>query len=250
MLRRIRGESKGPPCTVQTPRKRPGSDMVRFLVSGALAIIDSHRVLSDTTKSGQLLFPEFALAMYLCNLRLVGKDLPGALPEKIANEVSSMVDIISFGVPDDRQQVPPRTNAPNFDAPVQNNNGPNIQQPQPQVANSHLLSQLTSQPTGFASQYIPPQPTGFQAQSGGIAPQQTGFPQQQQIGFQQNTQPTGYSGPRPPMPPMPTGYGSNLPPMKPLFSPSHALKSPSYIFFSSFVTAQGTVALPARPAVV
>ncbi|KAL8842501.1 MAG: hypothetical protein Q9176_002653 [Flavoplaca citrina] len=180
--------------------KLPGSDLAQIWV------------LSDTTKSGQLLFPEFALAMYLCNLRLVGKDLPGALPEKIANEVSSMVDIISFGVPDDRQQAQPRTNAPNFDASVQSNSGPNIQQPQPQVSNSHLLSQLTSQPTGFASQYIPPQPTGFQGQPGGIAPQQTGFPQQQQTGFQQNPQPTGYSGPRPPMPPMPTGYGSNLSP--------------------------------------
>ncbi|KAL8934443.1 MAG: hypothetical protein Q9216_005915, partial [Gyalolechia sp. 2 TL-2023] len=185
--------------------KLPGTDLAQIWV------------LSDTTKSGQLLFPEFALAMYLCNLRLVGKELPQMLPEKIANEVSSMVDIISFGIPDDRPQQPPRSNAPNFDAPVQsNNNPPSIQQPQPQASNSQLLSQLTSQPTGFASQYIPPQPTGFQSQPGGIAPQQTGFPQQQQQqqlnSFQQNPQATGYLGPRPPMPPMPTGYGSNLSP--------------------------------------
>ena len=152
-------------------------------------------MLSDTTKSGQLLFPEFALAMYLCNLKLTGKQLPQALPEKIANEVSSMVDIISFGVPDDRPQAPPRTNAPNFNSPT-NSSGPTIQQPQPQASNSQLLSQLTSQPTGFASQYIPPQPTGF-------APQQTGF------GQQQPPQSTGFA---PPMPPMPTGYSSNLSP--------------------------------------
>ncbi|KAL8869927.1 MAG: hypothetical protein Q9174_003905 [Haloplaca sp. 1 TL-2023] len=185
--------------------KLPGSDLAQIWV------------LSDTTKSGQLLFPEFALAMYLCNLKLVGKDLPPMLPEKISNEVSSMVDIISFGIPDDRPQAPPRTNAPNFDAPVQRNTTPNIQQPQPQTSNTQLLSQLTSQPTGFASQYIAPQPTGFQNQQGGMAPQQTGFPpqqQQQQNNFQQNPQPTGYTGPRPPMPPMPTGYGSNM-------SPSH-----------------------------
>ena len=161
-------------------------------------ILTLSRVLSDTTKSGQLLFPEFALAMYLCNLKLTGKQLPQALPDKIANEVSSMVDIISFGVPDDRPQAPPRTNAPNFDAPTINS-GPPIQQPQPQASNSQLLSQLTSQPTGFASQYIPPQPTGF-------APQQTG------LGQQQIPQPTGMGGPRPQMPPMPTGYGSNLSP--------------------------------------
>ncbi|KAL8731770.1 MAG: hypothetical protein Q9166_003217 [cf. Caloplaca sp. 2 TL-2023] len=180
--------------------KLPGSDLSQIWV------------LSDTTKSGQLLFPEFALAMYLCNLRLVGKDLPATLPEKIANEVSSMVDIISFGVPDDHPQAPPRTNAPNFDAPIQSNSAPSIQQPQPQASNSQLLSQLTSQPTGFASQYIPPQPTGYQSQPGGIAPQQSGFQQQQQHSFQQNPQPTGHSGSRPPMPPMPTGYGSNLSP--------------------------------------
>ena len=168
-------------------------------------------MLSDTTKSGQLLFPEFALAMYLCNLKLVGKDLPQELPERIANEVSSMVDIISFGVPDDRPPPPPRSNAPNFDAPSRSTAAPNIQQPQPQASNSQLLTQMTSQPTGFAAQYIPPQPTGFQSQPTGFAPQPTGF-QQQQNSFQQNPQPTGYSGPRPPMPPMPTGYGSTLSP--------------------------------------
>ncbi len=173
---------------------------------------DCGRTLSDTTKSGQLLFPEFALAMYLCNLKLVGKDLPPALPEKIANEVSSMVDIISFGVPDDHPVAPPRTNAPNFNAPSSASSGPSIQQPQPQASNSQLLSQIASQPTGFAAQYIPPQPTGFgNQQPQGFAPQPTGF-QQQQTGFQQNPQATGYQGPRPPMPPMPSSYGSNLSP--------------------------------------
>ena len=170
-------------------------------------------VLSDTTKSGQLLFPEFALAMYLCNLKLVGKDLPHSLPEKILNEVSSMVDIISFGVPDDRPAPPPRSNAPNFDAPSQSNSAPQIQQPQPQASNSQLLNQIASQPTGFASQYIPPQPTGFQQQPQSIMPQPTDF-QPQQTSFQQNPHATGYSGSRPPMPPMPIGYGSNM-------SPSH-----------------------------
>ena len=168
-------------------------------------------VLSDTTKSGQLLFPEFALAMYLCNLKLVGKDLPPSLPEKILNEVSSMVDIISFGVPDDRPPPPPRSNAPNFDTPAQGTSAPQIQQPQPQASNSQLLNQIATQPTGFASQYIPPQPTGFQQQTQSMTPQQTGF-QPQQTNFQQNPQATGYSGPRPPMPPMPTGYGLNMSP--------------------------------------
>lgn len=166
------------------------------------------RVLSDTTKSGQLLFPEFALAMYLCNLRIVGKDLPQTLPERIANEVSSMVDIISFGVADDRPQSAPRSNAPNFDSPSTTSS---IQQPQPQASNSQLLSQLTSQPTGFAAQYIPPQPTGFPNQLGAFGPQSTGLGQQQSI-YQQNPQAAGYSGPLPPMPPIPSSYGTNLSP--------------------------------------
>ena len=172
--------------------KLPGTDLMTIWT------------LSDTTKSGQLLFPEFALAMYLCNLRLVGKELPQQLPEMIRNEVSSMVDIISFGVPDDRPQAPQRTNAPNFNGP--SSLAPNIQQPQPQASNSQLLSQITSQPTGFAAQYIPPQPTGFGT------PQPGTIQQSQQAGVQPISQATGYQGPRPPMPPMPTGYASNMSP--------------------------------------
>lgn len=180
--------------------KLPGSDLSKIWV------------LSDSTKSGQLFFPEFALAMYLCNLRLTGRDLPATLPETIKNEVSSMVDIISFDVPDTHPEPAPRTNVPSFDAPLleAKSTPPVVQQPQPQQPNNtQLLNQLTAQPTGFF-----PQPTGMQQ------PQQTGFPgqnqsqflQPQQTGFMTNPQPTGYSGPRPPMPPMPAGFGSNLSP--------------------------------------
>lgn len=152
--------------------------------------------LSDTTKSGQLLFPEFALAMYLCNLSLTGKALPTSLPEKVRNEVSSMVDMISFGVADDAPPPPPRTNAPNFNEP------PQIQQPQAQNPNNQqLLSQLTAQPTGFQV----PQATGFQQQQMGLQPQATGYP-----GGMPQAQ--GYTGPRPPMPPMPTGFQQGLSP--------------------------------------
>ena len=178
--------------------KLPGADLMRIWT------------LSDTTKSGQLLFPEFALAMYLCNLKLVGKELPQKLPEKIQNEVSSMVDIISFGVPDANPPPPPsRTNAPSFSSPTSGSPAPNIQQPQPQVSNQQLLSQITSQPTGFASQYIPPQPTGYgapqQQPQSNFASQTNNVGQSQ--GFQQSAQPTGYNVP--PLPPMPTGFGPN-----------------------------------------
>lgn len=165
-------------------------------------------MLSDTTKSGQLLFPEFALAMYLCNLKLTGKDLPAQLPERVRNEVSSMVDIISFGVADAQPAAQSSSNAPSFP------DVPTIQAPQPQPSSSQLLSQLNPQPTGFQPQPtgFQPQPTGFQPQSGGLQPfqsQPTGL-QPQQTGFQ--SQATGYTGPRPPMPPMPTGFGQGLSP--------------------------------------
>ena len=71
-----------------------------------------------------------------------------------------------------------------------------LQAPQPQQAsNQQLLTQLTSQPTGFYN--------GFQP---GLQQQPTGFPGQQNLqsqptGYPTNPQATGYNGPRPPMPP-------------------------------------------------
>ena len=147
--------------------------------------------------------------MYLCNLKLTGKDLPNSLPERVKNEVSSMVDIISFGVGDDSSSRPtPASNAPKFNEP------PTIQQPQPQPSNSQLLNTLVTQPTGYGQQSMgmQPQPTGFGQQPTGMQPQPTGFGQA----------PGGYNGPRPPMPPMPTGFGSNLAPNQTGMAPLNA----------------------------
>ncbi|KAL5335257.1 hypothetical protein BJX70DRAFT_330389 [Aspergillus crustosus] len=153
--------------------------------------------------------------MYLCNLRITGRDIPGSLPDTIKNEVSSMVDIISFQVPDIQAELVTRTNVPSFDAPLLENKSapPAPQQPRPQQpSNSQLLSQLTAQPTAF------PQSSGFPSQ--GLPPQATGFPgqgpqqglQPPQLGLLGNPQATGYIGPRPPLPPLPTGFVSNLSP--------------------------------------
>ena len=139
-----------------------------------------HRQLSDTTKSGKLLFPEFALAMYLCNLKLTGKGIPDKVPEKIMNEVSSMVDIISFGIPDTAPPAQtPRTNAPDFQV-----TSPTVQTPQaqPQQSNLQALSSFAGQPTGYIGQPgfagVSAQPTGFPGQASpqpGFTPQPTGF---------------------------------------------------------------------------
>lgn len=173
---------------------------------------DYGRTLADTTRSGQLHFPEFALAMYLCNLKLVGKQLPSVLPDNIKNEVSSMVDIINFGVADEAPEPAPRSNAPDF---TRQTSPPTIQQPQPMQSNSALL---TAQMTGYPGQQNNFSGGFQQQQQGGFQqPMQTGFGQQQgglqpnPTGFQNMSSPsaTGYNGPRPPMPPMPTGFGPN-----------------------------------------
>ncbi len=206
----------------ETPFRRYGMTTVQFHNFQVNVI----RMLSDTTKSGQLFFPEFALAMYLCNLKLVGKALPSSLPDQVKNEVSSMVDIISFGIPDDAPAPPPRSNVPSFDTPLRQNaaSPPAPRQPQPQQAsNSQLLSQLTSQPTGFQMQQggFQPQSTGFQPTPTSFQAQRTGF-QPQQNQYQQNPQATGYAGPRPPMPPMPTALGPGLSPNQTGLAPLNA----------------------------
>lgn len=134
--------------------------------------------------------------MYLCNLKLVGKALPGSLPDNIKNEVSSMVDIINFSIADDGGSSGAANNAPEFTR-TNTATPPTIQHPQPVQSNAQILS---AQMTGF-----PSQPTGFPGQ--GMQPQATGFP-----GGMNNPQPTGYNGPRPPMPPMPTGFAGGLAP--------------------------------------
>lgn len=176
------------------------------------------RTLADTTRAGQLYFPEFALAMYLCNLKLQGKSLPPTLPESIKNEVSSMVDIISFSVAED---TPASGSAPAAQ------DSSSAQQAPPQPSNSQILSaQMTGFPGQQPGQGLQSQQTGFpggQQMGQGLQPQQTTFPgqqlgqglQPQQTGFPgaQNPQLTGYSGPRPPMPPMPTGFNQPAAPL-------------------------------------
>jgi hypothetical protein len=155
--------------------------------------------------------------MYLCNVRRQGKPLPQTLPDVIKNEVSSMVDIISFGVPDIAPAAPPpKSNVPNFEVnPARQDS--TTPTPQNQPSNSTLLGSLATQPIGI--QGVQSQPTGVQIQ------QPTGFQVQQPTGFQSvMSQPTGYQGGLlshstglgrgigagniPPMPPIPTGMSS------------------------------------------
>ncbi|CCH44371.1 Actin cytoskeleton-regulatory complex protein [Wickerhamomyces ciferrii] len=161
--------------------------------------------LSDLNKSGDLLFPEFALALHLCNFALKGNELPYVLDSRTKEEVTGLVDKINFSIPED-------VNAIGQDAPVLQ---PNITtsniftQPQQQPQQTQPFQQtqgtypqtstLTSQPTGFGfGNSLPSQPTGFQSQSqpqpqqSGLQSQVTGFQPQSQSFQHLNTNSTGF----------------------------------------------------------
>ncbi|KTW31392.1 hypothetical protein T552_00037 [Pneumocystis carinii B80] len=55
---------------------------------------------ADTTKSGQLMMPEFVLAMHLCNMAVSGKSVPDKIPDVIYDEVFDVVSSILLSVPD------------------------------------------------------------------------------------------------------------------------------------------------------
>lgn len=187
--------------------------------------------LADTTKSGALLWPEFVLAMYLCGLVLKGGRLPTKLPEKIANEVSSMVDIISFNTPDTYSQSssgPVSSNIPDFSRSAASASSSTEQRaplvPMPTGYHAPLsqaqqlnpeFTPMSSFPVMGAGQFVQGQNTGYlQNQVTGFssAPPPPPQPQQQPISIM--SQPTGgnlsmqQTGPTG-MLPQSTGY--NLP---------------------------------------
>lgn len=144
--------------------------------------------LADTNKSGSLLFPEFALALHLCNLSLKGDPLPTMLPEKWLNEVKSFVDAISFSVPENPAKILSNTPFASFGA---SNNTTNNDWMAPQATgfnNSGAVpsTSFQAQPTGFGAPQeimaqrtgnLPPQPqaTGFGSNNAAsLLPQRTG----------------------------------------------------------------------------
>ncbi|CAD6499842.1 BgTH12-03948 [Blumeria graminis f. sp. triticale] len=159
--------------------------------------------LADTTRAGQLHFPEFALAMYLCNLKLVGKQLPSTLPENIRNEVSSMVDIINFGVADDGSEIKTNINGPGFSHREDLPSLPVLQQPQPIQSNATLLN---TQMTGFVGQIENTQ-GGYQHQAA--------FQHSMPTGYNQGLQPISTSYQNPPNSSI-TNYNSSLQPVLPM----------------------------------
>lgn len=91
--------------------------------------------LCDTSKAGELLFPEFALAMHLVNDVLQGDSIPFELDTKTKNEVSSFIDAINLSIASDSYTDLSQSRTP-FD----------------QLINSGTPGGLQAQNTGFMPQ--------------------------------------------------------------------------------------------------
>jgi hypothetical protein len=194
--------------------------------------------LSDLNKSGQLLFPEFALALHLINVGLSGKPIPQLLDPSTKSEVEGFVDAINFSVPDEEERKP-KTPFDNLQpqSTVNQLSGLQFQQPgstsfgqplQPQSTGYQPLQQqatgyrplqpqstgyqpLQSQSTGY--QPLQPQSTGYQP----LQPQSTGYQllQPQRTGFTTlQNQLAGFSQPTGPIPSLPPTSFNNFQPLQ------------------------------------
>ena len=171
--------------------------------------------LCDTSKAGELLFPEFALAMHLINNVLQGDSIPYELDTKTKNEVNSFIDAINISIASSKNisktpfdemitagmttlQPQPTGLMPStsFGMPAQVTGG--VMMPQTSFGLATQATGLTTQITGGAmmpqtSFGVPPQLTGgvLQSQiSNGFQPQlnqpqQTGNVTMPQLSFNQ-----------------------------------------------------------------
>ncbi|SCU89089.1 LADA_0E13630g1_1 [Lachancea dasiensis] len=152
--------------------------------------------LCDTSRAGELLFPEFALAMHLVNDVIQGDSVPFELSTKMKNEVASFVDAINFSIASgDESSAPPQPKTPFDDL----TSGFQNLQPQPTgmmpntsfgmpLQSQTTQGQLNPQLTGFIPQTSFNQALTAQATGGLLQSQPTGgYSQQQQ---QQQQQPT------------------------------------------------------------
>jgi hypothetical protein len=163
--------------------------------------------LSDINKSGDLLFPEFALTLHLCNVVLRGSELPYQLDFNIKEEVSRQVDKINFNIPEDQ----PSTTTSSVpygsvdDSAIFETNpvsGTNSQPPQqtnyfqpPQIGfHQPVLFASPQKQQAVFSAPLTNQPTGFGFQNSSLQPSVTSQLNHQQTGFSKlNQQPTAFA---------------------------------------------------------
>ncbi|CAG8523760.1 4631_t:CDS:10 [Paraglomus occultum] len=111
--------------------------------------------LSDITQTGYLTFPEFALAMYLTNHKLNGREIPSTTPDNILSEVKGVIGQIQAI---EQKQVSEQPL-------IQMNATPQMSSVQPPMVQQQYtgMSTISSIPT-IAS--ISPVPTGVSSASG------------------------------------------------------------------------------------
>ena len=114
-----------------------------------------HRSLSDITQTGYLTFPEFALAMYLTNYKLNGREIPSTTPDNILSEVKGVIEQIQAIKQKQVAEQPL----------IQMNATPQMSSVQPQMIQQQYtgMSTISSIPT-LAS--ISPVPTGVSSAGG------------------------------------------------------------------------------------
>ncbi|GAV55529.1 hypothetical protein ZYGR_0AV01610 [Zygosaccharomyces rouxii] len=148
-----------------------GEDCKKVFMKSGLQASELAKIwkLCDTSRAGQLLFPEFALAMHLVNDVLQGDSIPYELDTKTKNEVGSFVDAINLSIASGDGDPGPKTP---FD--------------------DLMMGGLKPQPTGF----MPPTSFGMPLQgqitgggAGLLNPQRTGLMPQTSFGMPM--QPTG-----------------------------------------------------------
>ncbi|ODQ64903.1 hypothetical protein NADFUDRAFT_51502 [Nadsonia fulvescens var. elongata DSM 6958] len=217
-----------------------GNQARDILVKSNLSPITLSKIwrLVDITKSGSLMFPNFALAMYLCDLAIKNKPVPASLSASVKRQVEDLIDVISFSIPEDNATgsgIGAKTDGvPDFTIGASAN--PIMAQPTGvpyQFASDQgLLSQFTggqglqSKSTDYQPQQpIQSQSTGYQHQQP-IQSQLTGGQtlQSQLTGGQAlQSQLTGYQ-PQQPIQSQSTGY-QHQQPIQPQLTGGQALQS-------------------------
>lgn len=171
-----------------------GNDCRAILMKSGLQPSQLARIwtLCDTSKAGELLYPEFALAMHLVNDVLQGDSIPYELDSKTKNEVSSFIDAINLSIASQSYTDLSQSRTPfdQFMAPGSTSLQPQSTGLMPQTS---FGLPLQSQMTGGGTMI--PQNTGFMPQTSfGMPVQTTGGPQlsHQLTGGRLNNQTTGF----------------------------------------------------------
>lgn len=158
---------------------QPGSNTITgkgcraILMKSGLAPTQLAKIwtLCDTSKAGELLFPEFALAMHLVNDVLQGDSIPYELDTKTKNEVNSFIDAINLSIASGESSSAKTPFDELMAMPMQAQNTGMLQ-----AQNTGMIPQTSfGMPAQMTGGMLNPQSTGYIPQTSfGMPPQLTG----------------------------------------------------------------------------